>query len=128
VSEGTTLLLTTQYLDEADHLADQIVVLDQGRVAAAGSPAQLKKRVGGGRIEVVFREAADLAAGQDVIWQTARGSFDVDQVERRITIPVTDGPRSLVRIAGALDAAGLEVEDLGLRQPTLDEVFLAVTT
>ncbi|WP_214320200.1 ATP-binding cassette domain-containing protein [Nonomuraea sediminis] len=127
VAEGTTLLLTTQYLDEADQLTDQIVVLDQGLVVAAGSPAQLKKRIGGNRIEVVFREAADLAEAQDLIWQTVSGSLEADPSQRRITVSVSEGPRSVVRIAAALDGAGIEVEDLSLRQPTLDEVFLAVT-
>ncbi|MFI6595261.1 ATP-binding cassette domain-containing protein [Nonomuraea sp. NPDC050536] len=127
VGEGTTLLLTTQYLDEADHLADQIVVLDQGRVVAAGSPAQLKKRIGGNRVEVVLHEAADLTEAQELIRQTASGSLEADPVQRRITVSVSDGPRSLARIAGALDGAGIEIEDLSLRQPTLDEVFLAVT-
>ncbi|KAB8192205.1 ATP-binding cassette domain-containing protein [Nonomuraea phyllanthi] len=126
VKEGTTLLLTTQYLDEADQLADQVVVLREGVVAAAGSPAELKRAVGGDRVRVLFREARDVDAGLRVL--RATGSPELDGADaRQVTVPAADGAQSLVRIAGALDAAGIPVEDLALRRPTLDEVFLRLT-
>ncbi|MEV6151486.1 ATP-binding cassette domain-containing protein [Nonomuraea sp. NPDC052129] len=128
VAEGTTLLLTTQYLDEADRLADQIVLLDQGRVAASGSPAELKQRIGGDRVQVVLRAAADVPQALDLV----RRAADERQVEvvdeRRVTVAVEQGAQSLIRIAGALDTAMIPVEDLSLRRPTLDEVFLHLTT
>ncbi|MEU7744715.1 ATP-binding cassette domain-containing protein [Nonomuraea sp. NPDC049158] len=128
VAEGATLLLTTQYLDEADRLADQIVLLDQGRVAASGSPAELKQRIGGDRVQVVLRAAADVPQALDLVRRTA----DERQVEvvdeRRVTVAVEQGTQSLIRIAGALDTAMIPVEDLSLRRPTLDEVFLHLTT
>ncbi|MGW6495495.1 ATP-binding cassette domain-containing protein [Nonomuraea angiospora] len=126
VKEGTTLLLTTQYLDEADRLADQIVVLREGVVAAAGSPAELKRQVGGDRVQVVFRDPGDVAAGLRLL--RSAGSPEIESAEgRQVIVPAADGAQSLVRIAGALDAAGIPVEDLALRRPTLDEVFLHLT-
>lgn len=133
VGEGTTLLLTTQYLDEADRLADQIVVLDQGRVAAAGSPAELKRRIGGDRVQVVFRESTDVPKGLDLVRRAggrrvAGGDPQVVVVDgRQVTVAVEHGAQSLIHIAGALDAAMIPVEDLSLRRPTLDEVFLHLT-
>ncbi|MER6948052.1 ATP-binding cassette domain-containing protein [Nonomuraea sp. NPDC000554] len=128
VADGTTLLLTTQNLDEADHLADQVVVLDDGRVAAAGTPAELKKRVGGDRIQIVFREPADVAAGLGLVRRAVPGAREPVTAERRVTVAVEQGAQSLMRIASALDSAGIAVEDLALRQPTLDDVFLQLTT
>ncbi|MEV4106318.1 ATP-binding cassette domain-containing protein [Nonomuraea sp. NPDC049695] len=126
VKEGTTLLLTTQYLDEADQLADQIVVLREGVVAAAGSPEELKRTIGGDRVQVVFRDPGDVDAGVRLLQST--GAPEIESVEgRQVTVPATDGAQSLIRIAGALDAAGIPVEDLALRRPTLDEVFLHLT-
>ncbi|MEV4009521.1 ATP-binding cassette domain-containing protein [Nonomuraea angiospora] len=126
VKEGTTLLLTTQYLDEADRLADQIVVLREGVVAAAGSPAELKRQVGGDRVQVVFREPGDVDAGLRLL--RSAGSPEIESAEgRQVIVPAADGAQSLVRIAGALNAAGIPVEDLALRRPTLDEVFLHLT-
>ncbi|WP_431911244.1 ATP-binding cassette domain-containing protein [Nonomuraea jabiensis] len=126
VKEGTTLLLTTQYLDEADRLADQIVVLREGVVAAAGSPAELKRQVGGDRVQVVFREPGDVDAGLRLL--RGAGSPEIESASGlQVTVPAADGAQSLIRIAGALDAAGIPVEDLALRRPTLDEVFLHLT-
>ncbi|GAA0413304.1 daunorubicin resistance protein DrrA family ABC transporter ATP-binding protein [Microbispora corallina] len=127
VAEGTTLLLTTQYLDEADHLADQIVVLDTGRVAASGSPSQLKAKAGGDRVSVAFREAGDLAEGEQIVRGVLPGEPEIDRGERRLAVQVEDGATSLIKVAAALDAAGIAVDDLGLRRPTLDEVFLRLT-
>ncbi|RSM97609.1 daunorubicin/doxorubicin resistance ABC transporter ATP-binding protein DrrA [Nonomuraea sp. WAC 01424] len=127
VREGTTLLLTTQYLDEADHLADQVVVLHEGRVAAAGSPGALKKQVGGDRVQIVFREPGDVAAGLRALGPAVSAAEPAEPGGTRVTLPAPDGAQSLVRAARALDAAGLAVEDLALRRPTLDEVFLHLT-
>ena len=127
VAEGTTVLLTTQYLDEADRLADQVVVLDQGTVVAAGPPAKLKVSIGGERIDVVVREVdrfADAALAMEAAIGT-RPELALD--ERRLTAAVTDGTSALVATVRALDAAGVAVEDIALRHPTLDEVFLALT-
>ncbi|MDR8410995.1 ATP-binding cassette domain-containing protein [Nonomuraea sp. 3-1Str] len=126
VKEGTTLLLTTQYLDEADQLADQVVVLREGAVAAAGSPEELKRTIGGDRVQIVFRRPGDVDTGLRLLRST--GTPEVESAEgRRVTVPAADGAQSLIRIAGALDAAGIPVEDLTLRRPTLDEVFLRLT-
>ncbi|MFI7421577.1 ATP-binding cassette domain-containing protein [Nonomuraea sp. NPDC049684] len=125
VREGTTLLLTTQYLDEADHLADQVVVLREGRVAAAGSPAALKRQVGGDRVRIVFRDPGDAATALGTLGLASEPA--VEPGGTRMTLPAPDGAQSLVRVARALDAAGIAVEDLALRRPTLDEVFLHLT-
>ncbi|MEV0145701.1 MULTISPECIES: ATP-binding cassette domain-containing protein [unclassified Nonomuraea] len=126
VKERTTLLLTTQYLDEADQLADQVVVLREGAVAAAGSPEELKRTIGGDRVQIVFREPGDVDTGLRLLRST--GTPEVESAEgRQVTVPAADGAQSLIRIAGALDAAGIPVEDLALRRPTLDEVFLRLT-
>ncbi|GAA4579551.1 daunorubicin resistance protein DrrA family ABC transporter ATP-binding protein [Planotetraspora phitsanulokensis] len=127
VSDGTTVLLTTQYLDEADRLADQIVVVDSGTVAASGSPYELKGKVGGGRVSIAFREVCDLSAGVEVVRGVLPGEPEIDRAERRLTVAVEDGAASLIRVAAALDAARIDVDDLGLRRPTLDEVFLQLT-
>ncbi|MEV3978874.1 ATP-binding cassette domain-containing protein [Nonomuraea sp. NPDC049758] len=125
VREGTTLLLTTQYLDEADHLADQVVVLREGRVAAAGSPGALKRQVGGDRVQIVFHDPGDAAAALRTLGTPADPAFEPGGT--RVTLPAPDGAQSLVRVARALDVAGIAVEDLALRRPTLDEVFLHLT-
>ncbi|MFF4197011.1 ATP-binding cassette domain-containing protein [Nonomuraea sp. NPDC001831] len=125
VREGTTLLLTTQYLDEADHLADQVVVLREGRVAAAGSPGALKKQVGGDRVQIVFHDPGDAAAALRTLGTAS--NLACEPGGTRVTLPAPDGAQSLVRVARALDVAGIAVEDLALRRPTLDEVFLHLT-
>ncbi|MFI7112112.1 ATP-binding cassette domain-containing protein [Nonomuraea sp. NPDC050227] len=133
VREGTTLLLTTQYLDEADHLADQVVVLREGRVAAAGSPGALKRQVGGDRVQIVFRHPGDAAAALGALGPTLgptsgpTSGLAFEPGGTRVTLPAPDGAQSLVRVARALDVAGIAVEDLALRRPTLDEVFLHLT-
>ncbi|NKE55636.1 ATP-binding cassette domain-containing protein [Lentzea sp. PSKA42] len=123
VAEGTTVLLTTQYLDEADQLADQIVVLDTGRVVAQGTPDQLKSKLGGDRIEVVVRTSEELPVVRDVLGPDA----EVDPDAFRVSVAVADRVAALTRLTSALAAKGVEAEDIALRRPTLDEVFLAIT-
>ncbi|SDH04125.1 ABC-2 type transport system ATP-binding protein [Lentzea fradiae] len=123
VAEGTTVLLTTQYLDEADQLADQVVVLDTGRVAAQGTPEQLKSKLGGDRIEVVVRTPEELPVVRDVLGPGA----EVDDDAFRVSAAVADRVAALTRVTSALAAKGVDAEDIALRRPTLDEVFLAIT-
>jgi ABC-2 type transport system ATP-binding protein len=127
VAGGTTVVLTTQYLDEADQLADRIAVLDGGRKVAEGTPSELKSLVGGDRIDVLVRDAADLPAAADVLGRAADGPVEVDAPLRRLSAPVRDRVAALTGVVRALDDAGLAVEDIGVRRPTLDEVFLHLT-
>jgi ABC-2 type transport system ATP-binding protein len=125
VRDGTTLLLTTQYLEEADRLADDIVVLDHGRAVASGSPEELKARVGGERIEVTVETPADLAAGEAALAAFADGPSSSEGT--LLTVPVAAGT-SLLDVAHALDAADVAATDVHRRQATLDDVFLTLTT
>jgi len=127
VATGTTLLLTTQYMDEAERLADRIAVVDNGRVIALGTADQLKDRVGGDRIEVVVADAADVEAVQGVLAPLAVGDMQTDIATRRITVPVSRGAAALADALGRLAAQGVTVRDVALRRPTLDDVFLALT-
>jgi len=127
VAGGTTLLLTTQYLEEADKLCDEIVVIDRGRVIAKGTADSLKADVGGERIEVVLSEAGDLDQARRVLQQVASGEVLVDEHTRRLTAPVIGGGKVLVDALSRLDGEGIEVLDVGLRRPTLDDVFLTLT-
>jgi ABC-2 type transport system ATP-binding protein len=124
VEDGMTLLLTTQYLEEADRLADEIVVLDHGRIAAAGTPAELKHRVGGERLEVTLRDAA--AAGHTIgaLERHADGPSTTDGPI--LTVPLRQGTR-LMDVVRTLDAAGADALDVRRREPTLDDVFLSLT-
>ncbi|MGH3321813.1 MAG: ATP-binding cassette domain-containing protein [Streptosporangiaceae bacterium] len=127
VADGTTVLLTTQYLDEADHLADRIVVIDRGRVAGTGSPEQLKVEIGGERLDVQVRDAARLSDAAAAITRAANAEPRTEPDTRRVTVPVTSGAATLTPAVRELDAAGVALEDIGLRRPTLDEVFLRLT-
>jgi ABC-2 type transport system ATP-binding protein len=126
VREGATLILTTQYLEEADRLADQIVVLDHGRMAAAGSPASLKLRVGGERIELTLEHEDSLSAAAGVLEGFGEGRPVTDPAERTVVVPLRRGTR-LIEIVRALDAAGVEAVDIRRREATLDDVFLTLT-
>ncbi|WP_328872950.1 ATP-binding cassette domain-containing protein [Streptomyces sp. NBC_00287] len=126
VGGGTTVLLTTQYLEEADQLADRISVVDAGRVIADGTADELKAAIGGDRIDVVLRDAGQLGAAVALLPVPASGvSVDVDR--RLLSAPVTDRMAALSGVVRALQEAGIEAEDIALRRPTLDEVFLHLT-
>ena len=127
VAEGTTVVLTTQYLDEADQLADQICVVDSGRVIANGTPDELKSRIGGDRVDVVVHDVADLPAAAAIIERAAGAPAETDPDNRRVSAPVRDRMRAMSEIFAALSAANLSAEDLAVRRPTLDEVFMELT-
>jgi ABC-2 type transport system ATP-binding protein len=124
---GTTVLLTTQHLDEADQLADSIVVVDHGRVIAEGTSAQLKAKVGGERVLLTVAAESDLAAARDVLGRIADGLPQADPVARTVEAPVDGGARRMPEIVRELDAAGVLLDDLGIRRPSLDDVFLTLT-
>jgi len=126
VDGGTTLVLTTQYLEEADRLADAIVVLDRGRIVASGPPAELKERVGGDRIAVTVAGVEAVPSADEAMRAFADGPPLVEPEELRVTVPVRAGTR-LVEVVRALDAAGVDAIDVNRREATLDDVFLTVT-
>lgn len=125
VREGTTVLLTTQYLEEADQLADDVVVIDHGRVIAHGTSEQLKDQIGGDRLEVVVADPSRALDASAALSSVFSGDALVDG--SRISAPVTGGSTVLVDAVRALDASGITVADIALRRPTLDDVFLSLT-
>jgi ABC-2 type transport system ATP-binding protein len=124
---GTDILLTTQYLDEADHLAALIVIIDGGRVVAQGSPAELKARTGADVLELHAGEAGALFRAATVLGRLGVGDASIDAETSRCSIPVPKGSGLLPIAVRALNDAGIDIEDITLRHPTLDEVFLALT-
>ncbi len=125
VADGVTLLLTTQYLDEADELADEIVVIDHGRVIAGGSAAELKAQVGGARLELTLSAAHDAAAG--ALDPFIAGPVHISHDGRRLRAPVRSAAGLASEVVRALDGAGVSVDDVEVRQPSLDDVFFALT-
>jgi ABC-2 type transport system ATP-binding protein len=126
-ADGTTLLLTTQYLEEADQLADRVAVVDAGTVIAEGTPDELKASVGGQRIEITLTAGADVQAAATAIRPYATGPVRADAETRRVEAPVSGGGGVTTRVVRALDAVGVEADSVGVRRPSLDDVFLALT-
>jgi ABC-2 type transport system ATP-binding protein len=127
VAGGTDVLLTTQYLDEADHLAGRVVIVDHGRVVAAGTPGELKQRAGRDVIEVHTRDRDDLHRAAAGLAGLGHDRPQIEEATRRVRVPVGNGGGRLREALDALDAAGVVADDIALRPPTLDEVFLALT-
>ena len=127
VAGGTTVLLTTQYLEEADRLASRITVIDRGRSIADDTPDGLKNRVGGDRVEVVVAERSDIPRVVKVVARVSDGEPESDETELRVHAPVSDRVTALTDVARTLQVEGVRVEDIGLRRPSLDDVFLRLT-
>ncbi|WP_314171832.1 ATP-binding cassette domain-containing protein [Streptomyces winkii] len=132
VAGGTTLLLTTQYLEEADRLAHDIAVVDHGKIIARGTSDQLKAQMGGERIEVVVHDRDEIATAETILAKhrlpgTGPDGVTVEQHTRRLTVPVTGGAKLLAEVIRELDGRGVEIDDIGLRRPTLDDVFITLT-
>ena len=126
-AQGTTVLLTTQYLEEADYLATLIVVIDQGRVIAQGTADELKTQIGGERLELTVALSSDLNVALQVVRPYSSGEIQIDRERRHLAVPVTNGAKLLAAIVRDLDGAQIALSDLALRRPTLDDVFFSLT-
>ena len=127
VREGTTVLLTTQYMEEADHLADTIAVIDGGRIIAGGTSEELKSRTGGEILELRVVDRSQTATAAEVIGALGADTAQVAADTGLITLPIVDGTSKLAEVVRRLDGAGLAISDMAVRQPSLDDVFLALT-
>ena len=127
VKGGTTVLMTTQYLEEADLLADDIAVIDHGKLIARGTALELKQRTGGERLEILVTNPDQVGAAATALAALSGEKPFVDEAARHVSVPVSSHGGMLTRAVRELDAAGVEVDDIGFRRPTLDEVFLALT-
>jgi len=127
VREGVTLLLTTQYLEEADELADAIAVVDHGKIIARGTADDLKAQVGGERIEVIVHDRTRIDDARRILSGIGVGAAAVDEHTRRVTVPSDGGATRLATVIRDFDEAGIAIDDIGLRRPTLDDVFLSLT-
>jgi ABC-2 type transport system ATP-binding protein len=127
VSDGTTVLLTTQYLEEADQLADTIVVIDKGKAIARGTADELKAQIGGERLELVVGSPEDVAATVRVLTEVGIGEPNVEEHTRTVDVLVDGGTKALIEALRRLDALDVTVLDIGLHRPTLDDVFLSLT-
>jgi ABC-2 type transport system ATP-binding protein len=124
---GTSVLLTTQYLEEADRLARRIAVIDRGKVVAEGTPTELKRQLGGEVVEVVAEDDDILSAAASALEGLGKGQLHVDRQNHRATVPAPNGPTILMAALQRLQEAGVRVDDIGLRRPSLDDVFLHLT-
>jgi ABC-2 type transport system ATP-binding protein len=127
VAGGTTLLLTTQYLEEADRLAHDICVIDHGRAIARGTSDQLKAQTGGERVEVVVHDPGHLTTTTEILRGFGKAETSVEIHTRKVTVPVAGGAKLLAEVIRELDSRGIEIDDIGLRRPTLDDVFMSLT-
>ncbi|GAB3845220.1 ATP-binding cassette domain-containing protein [Nesterenkonia populi] len=126
-ASGTTVLLTTHYLDEADKLCDRISVIDQGRNYIEDTPAGMKRRIGDERLEIVAADPAELSALTDLVRRALSVEPSAEEAGASVSVPVADGVSALTAVAVEIRAAGIDVADIGLRRPTLDEAFLHLT-
>ena len=127
VQSGTDVLLTTQYLDEADHLASQVVIIDHGTSVATGSPAELKRQIGGSIVELHVRRDDDLPKVAELLRRLGHGDVQIDAATRQVSVRVASGGEALMAALRSLHESGVDLEDIAMRQPNLDEVFLALT-
>ncbi len=126
-ASGTTVLLTTQYLEEADHLADQVAVVDLGRVIARGTADELKAQIGGERLELTVARGGDLNVAAQALRPYSAGEIQVNADARQLVVPVSQGTQLLADVVRDLDAVHIPLDTLALRRPTLDDVFLTLT-